>query len=134
GEGGSGITWLERVEGDLTMLLLRTDLGFRYARESRFQYYPVQLKVGDVDLAAPRAAIAFRYALNKDLLFTEDAEALPNIIGDFRLLLNSPSKLSVRLTQLFSFATSLQINHDTAPAMGKKNTDSILTIGLELAL
>jgi uncharacterized protein DUF481 len=134
GEAGSGITWVEDVEGDLTKLLLRTDLGFRYARESRFQYYPSYKKIGDVDLAAPRLAVAFRYALNKDLLFTEDAEILPNIIGDFRYLLNSSSKLSVRLTQIFSFATSLQILHDSAPAPGKKDTDGILTIGLELAL
>jgi hypothetical protein len=134
GEAGSGITWLERTEGDLTLLLLRTDLGFRYARESRFQYYPTRMNLPDVDIAAPRLGIAFRYALSKDLLFTEDAEILPNIIGDFRYLFNSLSKLSVRITNLFSFASSLQLAQDSAPAPGKKNLDSILTVGIELAL
>lgn len=134
GEGGSGVTWLEHVEGDLTKLLLRTDLGLRYSRESRFQYYPTHLKVGNVDLLGPRLGIAYRYALSRDLIFTEDLEVIPNIIGDARWLLNSLSKLSVRMNQILSFATSLQLNHDSAPAPGKKDTDTILTVGLEFAI
>jgi hypothetical protein len=133
-EGGSGILWIEDKKEDFVVTALRTDIAFRYTKEERFQFYPVEMELDDVKLIAPRLGIAFRHAPSESIIFTEDAEVLPNIVGDSRVLLNSISKLSVRLTKLLSFGVALGINHDTRPALGKEKTDSALTVGLELAL
>ena len=60
---------------------LRTDLAFRYSRERRYQYYPTPVDLADVDLGGPRVGVAFSYGLSKDTVFTEDAEAIPNVLG-----------------------------------------------------
>jgi hypothetical protein len=134
GEAGSGITWLEDKDGELVTLSLRTDLAFRYQKETRYQYFPTETNLPDVELIAPRLGIAFRYAISKDLIFTQDAEAMPNVVGDSRLLFNSLSKIAVKLTQTLSFAVALDIKQDTRPAAGKEELDSALTIGLEVGL
>jgi hypothetical protein len=134
GEGGSGLTWFEHKEEDFVKSSFRTDLAIRYAKESRHAYYTVPAGLPDVDFVAPRLGVAFRYAITKEIIFIEDAEALPNVIGDSRLLLNSTSKLSLRLTSVLSFSTALQIKFDSAPAPTKEELDSNLTLGLELGL
>lgn len=134
GEGGVGLLWYEDKVEDFVKTALRTDLAFRYVREFRFQYYPAPMDLDDVDVVAPKLGIAFRYALSKEALFSEDAEILPNIVGASRVLLNSASKLSFRLTSLLSFATALQLGFDSSPAPGKRELDSALTIGLEFSI
>lgn len=153
GEAGSGITWLETIEGDLTKNLLRTDVGFRFQRELRFQYFPTPHRIFNADgtehvtLIAPRLGIAFRHAVSKDLIFTQDAEILPNIVGDSRVLINTTSKLAMRIVGALSFAVGLDLRYDSAPAevlvngmssmpdrTFKKTLDSILTVGLEFAI
>ncbi|MFL5319327.1 MAG: DUF481 domain-containing protein [Myxococcaceae bacterium] len=134
GEAGASNVWLERKEGDLNTLLLRTDLALRYAKEQRFQYYPTPLNVDDVDLLGPRFGLAFHYALNKEVQFSEDAEIIPNILSDSRVLVNSTTKLSSRLTQSLSLNVSFVVNHDSKPAPLKKPTDTALMAGLEMAL
>jgi hypothetical protein len=89
-----GILWLDEMEGDLSKLKLNTDVAIRYAREIRFQYYPERQNLEDVDFLAPRIGVSFRYALNKNVIFTEDAEVLPNVIGETRWLVNSNTKIA----------------------------------------
>jgi hypothetical protein len=133
-EGGTGITWwAERAEG-YEKALLRTDLALRYSRESRFQYYPTPSDVPDADLLGPRIGATFRYALSKDVLFTEELELLPSVIGSSRLVVNSSTKLSSTLVGGLALAVSFLLNHDTLPAPGKLPTDTALTVGLEFKL
>jgi hypothetical protein len=134
GEAGSGIVWVSEKDGDFDKVLLRTDLGIRYSREQRFQYYPTRMNVPDVDLLAPRLGVAIRYALSKEIIFLDGSEILPNIIGNTRLVVNSLSKLSVKLTDILSFATTFEIKFDSSPAPGKKDTDTALTIGLDFTI
>lgn len=134
GEGGLGITWWDDKKEDGRVGLLRTDLAFRYMRETRFQYYPERLDLPDVDLASPRFGLAFRYSLTKDVLFQEDVEVLPNVLGTSRVLVNSTAKLTARLTEWLSLGASFLVQHDSLPAEGKQPTDSQLSMNVEIAL
>jgi hypothetical protein len=134
GEAGGSIIWLDTKEADLSKTFLRTDLAFRYANESRFQYYPSGMSLPNATLYAPRFGLAFRYSLSKEVGFLQDAEILPNVTGDSRVLVNSLSKLTTRLAQSFSLAVGFTVAFDSSPALGKKDTDTALTVGLEYAL
>jgi Protein of unknown function, DUF481 len=136
GEAGAGIFWLNQKEGDFQKLLLRTDIGFRGARDDRFQYYgiagdPTTHELLGLTFLGPRFGASFRYALNKDVVFTEDAEIMENIDDAPRTLVNSATKLSARLVKQLSFAVSFLVAYDSSPAQGKVSTDTGLTIGLE---
>lgn len=133
-EGGIGLLWYEDKREDFVFTSLQTDLAFRYTKELRFQYFPVNKNLDDIDLFAPRLGVAFRYAASKDAVLTEDAEVLPNIIGDARVLVNSTTKLAVKLTDVLAFTTAFLVKYDSAPAEGKKPTDTSLTAGLQISL
>lgn len=136
-EAGASIMWLERKVEDLTKLQLRTDLAARYAYEQRRDYYGDPRTADDkVESLSPRLGVAFRYAISKDLVFTEDAEVLPTIIGDKtgRFLLNSVSKVSMQLTSVLAFNVAFDLRHDSEPAEGKEKTDTALTVGLQVGL
>ncbi|MDR0966802.1 MAG: DUF481 domain-containing protein [Myxococcales bacterium] len=133
GEAGLSVLWIDQTEGDLSTLRLQTDFAFRGGKELRFQHYPTALNIEDEVIAAPRFAFAFRYALTEGLIFTEDFEVLPNVVGDSRVWLSSLAKLSVKLIKSLSFNIAFLVNHDTRPAEGKAKTDTSLTVGLELA-
>lgn len=138
GEAGASITWVDAAGDAGWKTLLRTDLGFRWAQENRFYYYVPAGKTFEhldtVTLYAPRFGLAFKYALNKDVLFTEDAEILPNVVGAGRVVVNSVAKLSSRLTESLSFGASFQVNHDSKPAAGKVDTDTLLGLTVEVLL
>lgn len=140
GEVGISLIWFDTKEGDLQKSLFRTDLGFRYGREYRFQYYPVHVGPNqdpafkEVDLVAPRVGAFFRYAINKDVIFTEEASALGNLVGEARLLFTSTTKLSSRLTEKVSLGVGFVLNDDTVPPKGKVPVDTALTIGLEIGI
>ena len=133
GEAGAGITWLDEKDGALPKVELRTDLAFRYANERRHQYYPVEMAVPSVDLIAPRLGVHYRYALSKDVIFTEDAEAMPNVVGAARLVADSTSKLDARLTGALSLGVTFVVATDSAPAPGKVATDTATSIALQAA-
>ena len=136
GELGVSYIWFDVKEGDLQKTSFRTDLGIRGGREYRFQYYPTPLNIPDVDLVAPRLGIAYRYAFTKEIIFTEEASGLINVVGDTsgRWLWNSTSKLSSRLFSKVSLGVGFVVNHDTHPAPGKVRTDTATTIGLEVGI
>ncbi len=134
GEIGVGILWIDVKEKDYQRTLLTTDIGFRYQRENRFQYFPTVLDVPDVDLIAPRAAGSFRYALNREVFFQQDVEVLPNILGQSRVLVNTLSKVSARIIAVLSIGVSFAVKYDSRPAAGRVPTDTALTVGLEAAM
>ena len=143
GELGVAMIWADEKEGEkgeLQKLLFRTDLGFRYGREYRFQYYPFQVSANQdpalatVDVAAPRVGAFLRYSFNKNVFFTEEASALFNVAGDFRFLFVSTSKLSARLTEKMSLGVGFTFNDDSLPPPTKKNVDTALTVGLEIGI
>ena len=53
-------------------------------------------------------------------------------MGAGRVVVNSTSKLSSRLTESLSFGASFQVNHDSEPAAGKVPTDTILGLTVEV--
>lgn len=137
-ELGSGLKLFERKEGDFERLYLRFDIAFRYQNESRYQYIgdmttPTNTGLPGVQMVAPHFGLVFRYALNKGVHFSEEAEVLPNLVGASRVLFNSTTKLSAQLTETFSLSGSYIVNFDSAPAGNKKTTDTALTLGLEAA-
>ncbi|MFY2562359.1 DUF481 domain-containing protein [Corallococcus terminator] len=134
GEGGLGVLWWDEKTKDERESYLRTDLAFRYARETRFQYYPSRLDLPDVDLGGPRFGVAFRYGVTKDVLLKEDAEVLLSVIGDSRVLASSQTQLAVRLTEMLSLGVSFLVKHDSKPPEGKVSTDTALAFNLEVAL
>ncbi|MFY1826348.1 DUF481 domain-containing protein [Myxococcus fulvus] len=134
GEGGLGVLWWDEKKKDERESYLRTDLAFRYARETRFQYYPSRLDLPDVDLGGPRFGVAFRYGITKDVLFKEDAEVLLSVIGDSRVLVNSQTQLAVNLTEALSLGVSFLVKHDSKPPEGKVATDTALAFNFQVAL
>nr|BDT37176.1 DUF481 domain-containing protein [Myxococcus sp. MH1] len=134
GEGGLGVLWWDEKKKDERESYLRTDLAFRYARETRFQYYPSRLDLPDVDIGGPRFGVAFRYGITKDVLFKEDAEVLLSVIGDSRVLVNSQTQLAVNLTEALSLGVSFLVKHDSKPPEGKVPTDTALAFNVQVAL
>jgi hypothetical protein len=140
GEVGISLIWFDTRESELQKSLFKTDLGFRYGREYRFQYYPMQLSarqdpaLDTVTVAAPRIGAFFRYAINKDVIFTEDASALQNLAGESRLIVVSTTKLAARLSPKVSLGLSYVVQEDTAPPKGKVQTDTTMNIGLEFSI
>ena len=135
-ELGVSQIWFDDKIGDFQKSTLRTDLGFRGGREYRFQYYPAQMDLPDVDMLAPRVGVFYRYAFTKDVIFSEEASALVNVVGDTsgRTLLTSTTKLSSHLTRTLSFGVGFAVNHDTQPPPPKVKTDTALTVGLEVGI
>lgn len=132
GEAGLSVIWFDQKKDNFSTLRLQTDFAFRAGKELRFNYYPTMFNVDDEIVAAPRIALAFRYAMTDGLIFTEDLEVLPNVVGDSRVWVTSLSKLSLKLYKTLSFTASFLVKHDSNPVDDKKATDTVLTLGLEL--
>ncbi|MCL2259003.1 MAG: DUF481 domain-containing protein [Proteobacteria bacterium] len=145
-ELGVGVTWLDNKVDSAQKTLLTTDFGLRYAYEARFRYYPTDAEIPlldpadvpteprnlpNVDILAPRAAVAFRYMLTDGIGFGEDLEVLLNVLEVKRFWLNSTTKISVRLTNIFSVSTALTFKYDSQPAGDAKKLDTILALGLD---
>lgn len=128
--------WVDAKGGAGWATTLKTDLGFRIQEERRFQYFPEidRQELPDVTLYAPRAGLAFTYAISKDVLFSEDADVMANVSGESRVLANSISKISVRLSRTLALGVSFTVNHDSEPATGKVPTDTQLAMTLDVLL
>ncbi|MBI5070922.1 MAG: DUF481 domain-containing protein [Deltaproteobacteria bacterium] len=132
GELGTAIAWIDSAEGE-RKTFLRTDLGLRIAEEKRFRYYPVGqgLHLPEAVIVAPRAAVAFKHALSKDVSFTDDLEVLPSVWGGSRVLVNNAARVAARLTATFQLGVTFALTHDSAPAAGRKQTDTALGVSVE---
>ena len=82
-------------------------------------------------IRSPRIGASFSYALNKHVIFTEDAEVMANVLGEVRWLVNSATKIAARVVNPLSITVSLLIKYDSAPAAGKVDTDTALSFGIE---
>jgi hypothetical protein len=134
GEGGVSVTWLDDKQDDFQKERLSTDLGLRYARELLFQYFPTPANPNDRDILGPRVGAKFRYALSRDVIFSEEAEVLPSLLGTVRTLVSSNTKLSSRLTESLTLTVGFLAQYDSVPAPGRVNVDTALTAGVELGL
>lgn len=134
GDVGVGVLWLDRKEGSLQRLYLKTDLSLRVQPESRFQYYPTLAQVDDAFLIGPRLAASFRYAFTSATFITEDVEVLPNVLGTARVLVNSATKLGVGLVGNVSVTAGFALRYDSSPAqvpVKRKPLDTQLLLGIE---
>jgi hypothetical protein len=133
GEAGIGIIWFDEKRSNGGDSYLRTDLAFRYAHETRFQYYPTRMDLPDVSLGGPRFGAAFRYSLNKDVAFVEEVSVLPSLIEGSRLLITNQTQLNVKLTKALAINTTFLLQYDSQPAEGKVPTDSSLAVSLAVS-
>jgi hypothetical protein len=137
GDLGASVVWIDRKQEGDRHLFLRTDLGGRYAYDSRWQYYAsAAAPVGnleDVELLAPRVGATFQLALSKDTTFVEEAEVLANVLGDERYTARSQTKLTTRLVSALTIGASYLVAWDSAPAPGKVETDTKLSFIVEVA-
>lgn len=138
GEVGTGLTLLNEKRGDVEHLFFRLDLAMRAGYETRVQYFPYVTPIDPyaIVILAPRAALALRWAPNEHVRFSEDCEAIPSVLAPTlgRLLVNSTTKLTARLTESVALATALVVNYDSMPPPStppKLSTDIALTAGLE---
>lgn len=136
GELGISILWFDEKIEKFEKSSFKTDLGFRYGHEYRFLYYGAGAPAAQagVNLVAPRVGASYRFAVNKDIIFTEEASALGNVVDQTRLIATSVSKLSSRLTEKVALGVSFALQYDSAPPPMKVNTDTALTVGLEIGL
>lgn len=140
GEAGTGLTLLNEKHTDYEKAFLRLDLAIRAGNETRVQYFPYVKPVDpyQIVILAPRAALTFRWAFNKDVRFSEELEAIPSVLAPTsgRLLVNNTTKFNARLTENVTLATALVVNFDSMPPPTtpvKRNTDVALTFGVEAA-
>jgi opacity protein-like surface antigen len=133
GEVGGSAEWLDLKEGDWQRLGLRTDLGIRYAYETRHGYFGTTTgPLPAAQFVAPRLGLSFRCGFSRQVFFTEEAEFLPTISDSGRVLVKSVSKLSSRLTAAISLGVGYTVTHDSRPADDKVRTDTSLTALLEV--
>jgi len=133
GEAGIGIIWFDEKRSNGGDSYLRTDLAFRYARETRFQYYPTRMDLPDVSFGGPRFGAAFRYSLSKDVAFVEEVSVLPSLIEGSRLLITNQTQLNVKLTKALAINTTFLLQYDSQPAEGKVPTDSSLAVSVAVS-
>jgi hypothetical protein len=134
GELGASLIWFDVKEGALAKTSLRTDLGFVYGREFRFQYYPTPVNSPDVDLIAPHFGMAYKYAISKDISFGDDFDLTANMVDAVRIIATNAAKLSARLTASAALNIGFNVAVDSEPAAGKKKIDTATLISVEIAL
>ncbi|WP_233596004.1 DUF481 domain-containing protein, partial [Corallococcus sp. CA031C] len=137
GEAGASILWFDTKKDEklgTRDATLRTDFAFRYARETRFQYYPERLDLPDVDLGGPRFGALFRYGISKDITFQEEAEILVSVITESRVLFSSQTQVMANLTDALALGVGFLVKSDSAPPPGKVSTDTALSFNLTIAL
>ncbi|QAT87852.1 hypothetical protein EJ065_6323 [Corallococcus coralloides] len=137
GEAGASILWFDTKKDEKLGTrdsTLRTDFAFRYARETRFQYYPERVDLPDVDLGGPRFGALFRYGISKDITFQEDAEILVSVISDSRILFSSQTQVMASLTDALALGVGFLVKADSAPPPGKVSMDTALSFNLTVAL
>jgi hypothetical protein len=128
GEAGLGVIWWDVKRPNGSESFLRTDLALRYARETRFQYFPTRTDLPDVSLGGPRAGATFRHGLTKDIAFVEEVSVMPSLIEGSRLLVTNQAQLNVRLTRALAVTTTFLVQYDSQPAEGKFPTDTSLSV------
>ena len=136
GEVGASILWFDVKEGDLAKTSFKTDLGFVAGREYRFTYYPSpgRSTPTQVDIVAPHLGASYKYAISKEIQFSNDLDLTPNVINQVRVLLADTAKVSARLTETVNLGVGFTLTWDSVPAPGKKELDTATLISLEIAL
>lgn len=148
GEAGASFTFFNKKEADYEKLFLRADIAARAGYETRYQYFPgAGLNAKAVDpygiiILAPRAAVSFRWGINKHVKFSQELEFIPFLLApDFgRLLLNSTTKFNARITENLALQFGVLLAYDSKPPGPAQGTagarlplDASITGGVELA-
>jgi len=134
------VIWLNQKASDYEKAFLRTDVSIHYEHETDYTYFPGPAGCGGScalparDLLGPRISGVFRYALKKDILFSQDAEVIPNVLGASRVRASANTKLASRLTESLAMTVSFQLQYDSQPPPMKVSTDTALMMGVELSL
>jgi putative salt-induced outer membrane protein YdiY len=130
GEAGVSVVWYEHKEADFVRSRVRSDLGFRYTRESDFRYYPAVANLGGQNIFAARVAGSFLYSLTKTSLITEDLEVLPDVVNPKNVRATSTTALAVELVRGVAIQAAFKVRYIGVPAAGAKSTDTELGAGV----
>ena len=87
-----------------------------------------------MNIVAPHLGVAYKYAVSKEIQFSNDLDLTPNLIDTVRVLLADTAKLSARLTATINLAVGFTLTWDSVPAAGKKELDTATLISFEFAL
>jgi hypothetical protein len=87
-----------------------------------------------VNIVAPHLGVAYKYAVSKEISFSNDLDLSPNVLDAVRVLLADTAKLSARLTETINLGVGFTLTWDSIPAPGKKELDTATLISLEVAL
>jgi len=134
GELGMVIIWWEVERHGFVKSRLRTSLGARLMRESRAEYYvplpQLPVRLGDRWVWGPDVTLNYRYALNKDVFISEDADLLYNVADASDMRFGSTTTLGAKMTSRVSLQTSVKVRYIGEPAEGKQSFDGELSTGL----
>ena len=115
GEAGAGIFWWDEKQPDGRLHLAAHGPGLPLLPRDALPVLPhADWTCRTWTWAAPAWAWPFSYGLSKDTVFTEEAEAIPNVLGDARVLVNSTSTLTVGLTDSARHRHQLRRSSTTA--------------------
>jgi hypothetical protein len=142
GEVGASMKFFDVKAADYEKLILKLDLGIRAGYETNYDYFPADPPpalrgLPPAVILAPRVAVAFRWGFSKEVRLSEDLEVIPFLLAPNtgRLLLNSATKLSARLTDTVALTTGLLVTFDSKPpGTGRSPTDVSLNVGLDVLL
>lgn len=133
-EAGVGLTFFERERDEEEYLFLEFHLGWHFARDYRFQYFPNRRQIANLNFWGPAANVTLRYQLNEHLQLREYANIMPNVVGDSRWLFDSTTVLAAGITDRLALTLYFIVETDTAPPPDVVDTDTSLSFGLEFLL
>ncbi len=133
GDLGVVIIWWEVERHGFVKSRLRTSLGARLMRESRAQFYPTHVRLGDRWVYGPDVTVNYRYAINRDVYVTEDADLLYDVADNKDMRFNSTTTLAAKMTDRLSLQAGIKLRYIGEPAQGKKSLDGELSTGLNFA-
>jgi putative salt-induced outer membrane protein YdiY len=134
GELGLTIDWWEVETHGYVKSRLRTSVGARAMRESRRQYYPTPQELPSRLIYGPPITVNYRYAINKGLYITEDADFLYNIAEPNDMRGNSATALVVKLNEMIALQVGFKIRYIGQPAPDKKKVDTETSTNLTFSL
>lgn len=134
GEAGGAFTLVDREGNAMQNWLLRFDLGLLYSDENRREYYAGMRDLEDVVLVAPSLRLALKGPVGDHARFYEVAQIVPELGGSSRVRFASKSTFAVFVTKHLALDAHLGVDFDNDRAVGKEDTDVVLTFGAEYDL
>lgn len=134
GELGLTLVWWEIERDGYVKSRLRTSIGLRYMREIRRQFYPERADISmDRNIWGPPITVNYRYALTRNIYFTEDFDVLYDVNSSKDVRINSQTVLAAGITDHVGLQIGFNVRYIGQPAENRRSTDTELTAGLNFS-